>query len=114
LFCYDGKTLRNITEENGLENLEFRKGIPNNKMGSLARVWSINDDKQGNIWIGTIDAGVWKYDGKKLINYTTKDGLAGNSIWKIYKDNNGELWFVTDGNSICKIKDNKFVKYEFY
>lgn len=45
------------------------------KHGTLARVWTINEDNNGNLWIGTIDACVWRYDGKNLTNYTTKDGL---------------------------------------
>jgi ligand-binding sensor domain-containing protein len=114
LYRYDGMTLRNITEEMGLGNPLFLKGHSNDLPGSLARVWSINEDKDGNLWVGTIDAGVWKYDGKNWKNYTTKDGLAGNAIWKIYKDKNDELWFVTNGETICKFNGNSFVKYEFH
>ncbi len=62
LFRYDGKTLINITEEKGLGNPEFLKGHFNDKPGSLARMFSLNEDNEGNIWIGTINAGVWKFD----------------------------------------------------
>jgi ligand-binding sensor domain-containing protein len=74
----------------------------------------MNKDENGNLWIGTIDAGVWKYDGTNLTNYTTKDGLTGNAIWTIYRDKKGELWFVTDGEAICKYNGNTFTKYEFH
>lgn len=114
LFRYNGQTVTNFTDENGLENPEFlksRKII--DKLGTIARVWTLNDDTNGNLWIGTIDAGVWKYDGKKLTNYTTKDGLAGNSIWKIFKDKKGELWFVTNGETICKFNGKSFTKFSF-
>ena len=73
----------------------------------------MNEDDSGNLWIGTIDAGVWKYDGNKLTNYTTKDGLAGNSIWTIYKDKSGVLWFVTDGEAICKFNGKSFTRFGF-
>lgn len=109
LYRYDGTTLRNITEENGLSNPDFRAhGKPG--LGTLARVYSINEDKYENIWVGTVDAGVWKYDGKHLINYTTQDGLGGNAVNTIYKDKNGELWFGTDQNGIYKYNGNKFTK----
>ncbi len=114
LFRFDGKTLTNITEEKGLGNPEFLKGHFNNKLGSLARVWTMNDDQQGNLWIGTIDAGIWKFDGKNLTNYTTKDGLAGNAIWKIFKDHKGELWIITNGDAICKFNGKTFYKYSFH
>lgn len=110
LFRYDGKTLSNITEEKGLGNPGFLSGHFTNKPGSLARVWSINEDKEGNLWIGTIDAGVWKYDGSKLTNYTTNDGLPGDAVWGIYKDISGELWFIVNGDSVCKFTGRGFTR----
>lgn len=114
LYCYDQKKLTNITEEKNLENPDFLKGHFNNKPGSLARVWAINEDNEGHLLIGTIDAGVWKLDGTNLTNYTTTDGLSGNSIWAIYKDKKGELWFVTNGEAICKFNGETFNKVEFH
>lgn len=113
LFRFDGKKFANFTDEKGLANPEFLKKLKG-KDGTLARTWTINEDDLGNLFIGTIDAGVWKYDGKNLTNYTTKDGLLGNSIWKIYKDNKGELWFVSNGEAIYKFDGNEFVKINFH
>ena len=111
LFRYDGKSLINFSEEKGLSNIEFKvsgKSAPR----TIARVYTINEDNYRNIWIGTVDAGVWKYDGNNLTNYTTKDGLTSNAINIIYKDNKGELWFGTDGDGICKFNGKNFVKFE--
>ncbi len=112
LFRYDGKTLTNFTEEKGLSNPEFLKS---NKPGpgTLARVWTINEDKNGDIFIGTIDAGVWRYDGKTLTNYTTKDGLTSNVVNIIYKDKKGELWFGTEGAGVCKFNGTSFTQFVF-
>lgn len=107
LFMYDGETLKNITAEKGLGNADFRasgKAGP----GTLARVYAINEDNEANIWIGTIDAGLWKYNGGKLTNFTTKDGLTSNAVNTIYKDKKGELWFGTDDNGICKFNGFTF------
>lgn len=109
LFFYDGITLTNFTEENELSNADFRaSGKPG--LGTLARVYSINEDKNGNIWIGTVDAGVWKFDGINLTNYTTQDGLTSNAVNTIYKDKTGELWFGTDANGICKFNGISFIE----
>jgi ligand-binding sensor domain-containing protein len=114
LYQYNGTALRNITEENKLSNDEFLKErMPVDKPGSLARVFAINDDEDGNIWIGTVDAGVWKYDGVKLTNYTTKDGLSTNSVYGIYKDKKGKLWFISNGETIFNFDGQKFVKAAF-
>jgi ligand-binding sensor domain-containing protein len=56
--------LTNFTTEHKLGNPDFLKTFVG-KEGTLARVWTITDDLEGNLWIGTIDAGVWMYDGKK-------------------------------------------------
>jgi len=110
LFQYDGKTLTNFTEEKGLNNADFRaSGKPG--LGTLARVYSINEDNNGNLWVGTVDAGVWKYDGNNLTNYTTQNGLTSNAVNTIFKDKNGELWFGTDGNGICKFNGTTFSEF---
>ena len=110
LFLYDGKTLRNITTEKGLNNADFRASGKAGA-GTLARVYAINEDKDGNIWVGTVDAGVWKYDGTHLTNYTTTDGLTSNAVNTIYKDKNSELWFGTDANGICKFNGTTFSEF---
>ena len=77
----------------------------------MARVYSINEDNSGNIWVGTVDAGVWKYDGNVLTDYTKKEGLTSNAVNTIYKDNYGEHWFGTDANGICKFNGTTFTEF---
>jgi ligand-binding sensor domain-containing protein len=116
LFRYDGKTLSNFTEEKGLGNPEFWSELKVSGKpgpGTLARVWTINEDNSGNLWIGTIDAGVWRYDGKNLTNFTTRDGLTTDAVTTIYKDKNGELWFGTNGGGVCKFNGTSFKEFTF-
>lgn len=110
LFKYDGNTLRNITEESGLSNPDF---ISSGKNGpnSLARVWAINEDNNGNIWIGTGDAGVWCYNEKGLKQYTTSYGLPDCGIETVYKDKKGEMWFGTNGGGVYKFNGSMFSKF---
>ena len=111
LFKYDGEKLINFTEEKGLGNPQFKisgKAGP----GTLARVYAINEDNDGSLWIGTVDAGVWRYDGEKLTNLTTKNGLTSNAVNTIFKDKNGEMWFGTDANGIFKFNGKIFEKFE--
>lgn len=107
---YDGQAFRNFSEEMGLS-----KGLDSSaltdKNQQLNRVWSITEDKSGNIWFGTIDEGAWQYNGKTLQNFTTKDGLNSNAIWTIYKDNTNKLWFGTDGAGVCQYDGTAFIKF---
>lgn len=109
LFRFNGKSFENLTKEMGLENPDFLRKLKA-KEGTLARPWTMNEDSEGNLWIGTIDAGVWKWDGKKLRNYTAKDGLASNSVWSIFRNSDGELWFVCGGESIQTLREGRFSK----
>ncbi|MGC4040061.1 MAG: two-component regulator propeller domain-containing protein [Flavobacterium sp.] len=112
LYRFDNKTLRNITEEKNLGNFEFlRKHEPIGKPGSMARVFAINEDKDKNLWIGTVDAGIWKFDGTSMVNYTSKDGLAGNSVTTIYKDRKGALWFIANQDVVYRFNGNSFSKF---
>ena len=110
LFRYDGKTLTNFTDEKGLSNPEFIKS-GKEITRTLARVWSLNEDNAGNLWIGTGDSGIWRYDGTNLINYTAKDGLPNKGIETIYKDKKGELWFGTDGDGVYKFNGIRFTRF---
>lgn len=113
LYSYDGKTLRNITEEHHLGNPDFLNKLEAQKDNTLARVFSINEDKNGLLWIGTIDAGVWSYDGTNLKQYTEEDGLTGSAIWSISKNNAGDLLYITNGEKICTFDGERFKEYEF-
>lgn len=109
LFRYDGKMLINVTKQHHLDNPGFQSTLKG-KEGTLARVWAIAEDKKRNLWIGTIDAGLWKYDGNSLTNYTIKDGLISNSISSLFCDNSGMLWIGTD-NGITQYDGTSFAGF---
>ena len=95
LFKYDGKQLTNFTQKFHLGNPDFQNNLKG-KLGTMARVWSISEDKYGSLCIATIDAGLWKFTGKGFLNYTTKDGLLSNTITKLSTEKNGNLRIETD------------------
>ena len=121
VFRYDGKTLTNFTAEKGLGNPDYIQALKEEKFalarslgtkGNLASIMSINADKDDNIWIGTFEEGVWRYDGEKVTHYTIKDGLSSNAIMAIYKDKKGELWFGTQGGGVCKFNGKTFTRFQ--
>nr|WP_294939327.1 two-component regulator propeller domain-containing protein [uncultured Flavobacterium sp.] len=109
LFRYDGKTLVNVTKEHKLENPAFLKSFES-KSDTMARVWSVEEDTEGNLWIGTIDNNIWRFDGKSIVNFTTKDRIGTDAIWTIYRDKKDMLWFGTDGAGAYMLKGKSFVK----
>lgn len=73
---------------------------------------AIEEDNAGDIWVGTIDCGLWRFNGIKFINYTTNEGLTSDIIQAIYKDKYGKLWFGTDGGGVFTWNGKEFKKFE--
>lgn len=57
---------------------------------------SIFQDSKGNMWFGTINDGVVRYNGKTLTYFSAPDGLISNSVFAINEDKKGTLWLGTD------------------
>lgn len=107
---YDGKTFTAIP-------------FTENK-GAVARkpsaVWSLFQDKEGNMWIGTNNDGVYRYDGTAFVHFLHEDGVENknglhlNPVCSMIEDKNGNIWFTTwfeglcryDGKAITNFKPN--------
>lgn len=57
----------------------------------------IFQDKAGNLWFGTNDDGVVRYDGNPLHYFSVEQGLAGRTVRGIVQDRHGDLWLATSG-----------------
>lgn len=51
--------------------------------------------KNNDYWFGSNDRGVYRYDGKTLVNFTTKDGLCSQRIRGVQEDKSGNIYFTT-------------------
>lgn len=91
---YDGNTVINFSQENGLIYPESAGNGSLSPSGTLEHVFAITEDKDGNIWFGDRDTGAWRFNGKKMTNFTIDPELESQMIWQIYQDANGELLFA--------------------
>lgn len=60
-----------------------------------SHIMVIYQDKKNVYWFGSFETGVYRYDGKSLINYSIKHGLPNNRIDQITEDQNGNIYFVS-------------------
>ena len=79
---YDGKLFTNITS--AISSPSF---------------WDVLEDRKGNLWLGTRDSGVYRFNGKSFQHFTTRQGLASNQALHIYEDKVGNIWFATGGGA---------------
>ena len=70
-------------------------------------VWVVFQDNKGNFWFGSNGKGLYHYDGKELINYTTEEGLPSNRIGAIQEDKSGNI-FITTLEGISKFDGQSF------
>ena len=68
-------------------------------------------DKSGNLWFGTTDNGLYKYDGKSFKQFTINDGLDCNKIYCILEDKDGKIWVGTEVG-LCLYNRKTFSKIQ--
>ncbi|MCP5051710.1 MAG: response regulator [bacterium] len=73
-------------------------------------VWTIREDRNGILWIGTGD-GLNRMQEGKFTTYTTEHGLPNDSVRAIHEDRKGNLWIGTEDNGLCLLRDGKFTTY---
>ena len=83
------------TYKNGLN--EYVAGMESLKYIEVGDINTVCEDRYGNYWIGSNDAGVLVYDPKKgeVVAHYTKDnsGLAGNIMVGSWPASDGSVWF---------------------
>jgi len=85
-------------------NGEIVKTLSNNIM-------VIFQDKNQNYWFGSWKDGLYKFDGKTLVHFSTKDGLPDNRIEEIKEDHLGNVYFNTS-KGLCFWKNNQFLVFD--
>ena len=85
LAMFDGKKMIQFPDNEGLHHND---------------VYTVFEDKTGDIWIGATGLGAYRYDGKKFSLYkeTNRPDLTQNfGLQSMMEDKNGILWFGFSG-----------------
>lgn len=65
--------------------------------------------RNGDIWLGTFENGVYQYDGTFLYNYSEREGLSNEEVVSIFEDDKGQIWAGTHSAGVNQINPNSFV-----
>lgn len=76
-------------------------------------ILSLFEAKSGELWIGTLNNGVYVYSKKdgSLKNYQTSNGLSNNHVRVIAADLWQNIWIGTSGGGVSIFQNSPFVKY---
>jgi len=82
-------------------------------------VWDLLADRQGFIWVGTQDGGLYKLDpgSGDIVNFRfVQDdprSLGSNTVWSIFQDGQGTIWVGTRGGGLNEYdpKSAQFVRF---
>jgi ligand-binding sensor domain-containing protein/serine phosphatase RsbU (regulator of sigma subunit) len=100
LYRYDFKNKKTIAR------YDLLNGLTNNPIQCLY------NDIEGNLWVGTDGAGVYKYTNDKFTYYTKSNGLAENYVNAVSQDRNGAYWIALRGKGLCKIEDKIMTQFQ--
>ncbi len=78
---------------------------------SHPQVTHILQDKNGSIWVSTALNGMGRFDGRKFINYNTKDGLVENVNHAFALDKQGNIW-VSHPEGLSKYDGKSFQAFK--
>ena len=65
-------------------------------------------DKNGDLLLATLGAGVWRYDGTRMTQYPVKSGDAAIWVFSIYRDRQDTLWLGTQDHGIYRFDGKAF------
>ena len=100
----DGRLL--IAGQDGIRQLVEGKGIAYPLPGARSgfKPERLLRDRDGGLWIGTLDRGLLHVHQGRIDVYTQANGLSGDYITRLFEDREGNIWVATK-NGLDRFRD---------
>jgi hypothetical protein len=63
--------------------------------GETLRVCALLIDRQGSLWVGTLNQGLYRIHGTDVDYFGSVNGLSSDSVNHLFEDREGSLWVAT-------------------
>ena len=67
-------------------------------------------DRNGAVWMGTSNDGVYRLHGDRVDRFRGEDGLSSNTVNGFFEDREGNLWLTTSKGLDC-FRDNRVLTF---
>lgn len=124
---YDGKTFKNYipSADYYLRNEDNRSiggNVQPNYLSTFTNsqpsdnisddmIFSISEDKVGNLWFATRRHGACRFDGKTFTSFRENEGFVSYGISSIMEDKKGNIWLATDKNGVFSYDGKAFKNF---
>ncbi len=78
--------------------------------GSKVTVFSLRFDRDGNLWVGTANDGVFRVHGNTVDHYERTKGLSGDYVRAFLEDREGIVWAATN-NGVDRFHDPRVTTF---
>ncbi len=67
-------------------------------------------DRDGVLWMGTTNAGIYRIYGSRVDHFRSEDGLSSNAVTAFYEDREGNIWVATTKGLDC-FRDRRVITF---
>lgn len=94
-----------MSDPNSIPGTILTRGDTVKELGN--NIMTVYQDKKNNFWFGSWEDGLYRYDGKTILHFTTKNGLPHNRVEDLQEDQGGNIYFNTPAG-VCKFDGQSF------
>lgn len=77
----------------------------------FTHIMSAVKDKDGDLWMATLDGNVWRYDGARFVHYPVREGEAVVRLYSISIDRHGGVWLGTHDHGAYRFDGTAFGRF---
>ena len=112
----DGSVLVGMRQQGkGLGLQQLREGVWRDYIlpgldGPQMNVSTLLRDREGDLWLGTANNGLYRIHDGQADHYGSTEGLSSDAVQGLYEDREGDLWVATS-RGIDRFRDTRVLSY---